>query len=114
LRVSLIFLAEFLSPKVGRLHSVDATVSEIHFEVEDVNNDFQTILSLGFGSSLSVTSENRLFLLSIARELNNWELSFSFHDLSEDNLIISEFCQQFDDWKQIEFLSERAAAFLAS
>jgi hypothetical protein len=108
------FVAEFLSPKVSRVHSVDITVSEIDIEVQDVNNEFESILSLGFGSSLSVARENRLFLLSIARELNNWELYFSVHELSEENFIISEFCQQFDDWKQIECLSERAAAFLAS
>jgi hypothetical protein len=91
------FVAEFLSPKIGRLHSVDVTVNEINIEVEDVNTEFCSLLSLRFGSSLSVTDDNCLFLLSIAREMNNWELCFSVHDVSEEHLIISEFCQQFED-----------------
>jgi hypothetical protein len=33
--------------RVGRLRSVDVTVSEINIEIEDVNNEFQSLLSLG-------------------------------------------------------------------
>jgi hypothetical protein len=42
------------------------------------------------------------------------DLYFSIHDLSEENLIISELCPQLDDWKQVEPISEWESAFLAS
>jgi hypothetical protein len=91
------FVAEFLSPKVGCLHSVNATVGEIHIEVYDVRNDFESIISVVFGSNLFMTREPHSVFLSIACELNNWKLYFPIGDVMQNNVIISEFCQKCDD-----------------
>jgi hypothetical protein len=73
------FIADFVSPKVGRLHTADVTVNELGTESEDLKNEFKMIVSLGFGCTVSVPRENQSFLLSIARELCNWRLYFLIH-----------------------------------
>jgi hypothetical protein len=50
--------------------------SAMAFETEDLRNEFSGMISLGYGSSLSATGQNRSFFISIARELNNLEFIF--------------------------------------
>jgi hypothetical protein len=45
-------IADFVSPKIGRLHSVYVPVNPMNVDAEDINNEFQSILSLGFASNI--------------------------------------------------------------
>jgi hypothetical protein len=40
------FVADFLSPKVGRLHSIDPCINEITVETIDYNEEFSPFLAL--------------------------------------------------------------------
>jgi hypothetical protein len=71
-------LADFLSPRVARLHSNDPTIREFIVDVSDTTGDFNSILSLGSGSPLPVSDSNLDFFLRVARALLNSEL---FHSL---------------------------------
>jgi hypothetical protein len=68
------FLADFLSPKVGKLHSLDSYISELVIETEGAEPHFADFMSgclsghLVFGDS-----EQSIFAL-LARELGNFEL----------------------------------------
>jgi hypothetical protein len=79
------FVAAFVSPKVCSLHSTDVTHNKLEIATKDLRKEFSNVISLGYGSTLSVRKENRSFLLSIARELNNYEIYFSVADCFETN-----------------------------
>jgi hypothetical protein len=67
-------VAQFLSPTVCFLHSVDVSNPEYMIGTKDPNDQFQLFLSLGQGSSIQVASANYPFFLSVARELSNSDL----------------------------------------
>jgi hypothetical protein len=56
------FVADFISPRVGRLHAADPTMQEFVIGTSDAHGDFRDFLSLGRGSAVSLTSVNRPFL----------------------------------------------------
>jgi hypothetical protein len=68
------FVADFLSPRIGKLHSLDPTMNEFVIETEDPGHDFETFLRLGRGLEVEVNERNRRFLLSVSSELGNCEL----------------------------------------
>jgi hypothetical protein len=108
------FVAAFLSPRVGSFQSTDVTQNELEIETTDLRKEFSAVLSLGYGSSLSVTKQNRKFLLSIARELHNVELYLSVADCFETTLTVSQICEEFGTSMNLEYLPERAIEFFAS
>jgi hypothetical protein len=67
-------VAEFLSPRVGELRSVDDTVHELLIDVDDPSGHFHQFLLLGRGHDIWVNPENRSTILSICGELWNSEL----------------------------------------
>jgi hypothetical protein len=86
------FIAEFLSPRISRLRSIDATVCEFIIEDDDSAHDFADILSLASGASLSVTDATYKFIKTICIKLWNREvfdiLSNAFEgDLSSSNVL---------------------------
>jgi hypothetical protein len=88
--------------------------NELEIETIDLRKEFSAVLSLGYGSSLSATKQNRRFLLSIARELHNVELYLSVADCFETKLAVSQFCEEFGTSKSLEYLPERAIESHAS
>jgi hypothetical protein len=74
------FVADFLSPKVGRLHSIDPCLNEIIIDTIDYNDEFGALLTLGRGSKIEMTETNRTFLNSISLELCNAELYFTINE----------------------------------
>jgi hypothetical protein len=67
-------VADFLSPRIARMHHADESISEFAIETPDDGPHFPEFLKLGFGGALSVTPSNRRFLLSIGCELGNCEV----------------------------------------
>jgi hypothetical protein len=71
------FVADFLSPRIGQIHSIDPTLNEIVIKAEDSDHEFEEFLHFGDGFGIEVNETNRHFLLSTGSELGNFELYFS-------------------------------------
>jgi hypothetical protein len=108
------FVADFLSPRVGQLHSVDSTVNEFVIETKDEKDQFEEFLSFGRGAEVEVNEANRRFLLSVSAELGNCELYFSLSDSLETNGLLSRFCEDFNREDLLGCLNEKAIEFVAT
>jgi hypothetical protein len=108
------FIAEFLSPRVSELRSIDITMKEFLIETKDPGRLFESILSLGCGSTIFMSEESFSFFVSISRELCNWELYFRLYEIFNDNLSISTFCKEFCSFEMTEDFPERGIEFLSS
>ena len=67
-------VAEFLSPKIGKLRVLDPSLCEYHMETEDVDCKFNDFISLALESRLHVEAKYFDFFVSVSRELENEEL----------------------------------------
>jgi hypothetical protein len=67
------FVADFLSPLVARLHSLDACLDEYHLNSPDPFNCFDSILAVGRGSDLMLDKRTFPSALAILTELENRE-----------------------------------------
>ena len=79
-------LADFLSPKIARIHSSDPACSRFVIESNDENGVFESFLGLSLGKSIDVNSENALFLQNISRELENGEMIVKFVETQEGSI----------------------------
>jgi hypothetical protein len=61
------FITDFLSPRITEMRCSDATVSELRIEVEDPKRYFSLVVSIGYGSSVDLNSEQESFVTSISR-----------------------------------------------
>jgi hypothetical protein len=52
-------VAQFLSPRVPKRHSIDATITELRLEVEDRDKLFGSVLEAVKGNSIAVDSTHR-------------------------------------------------------
>jgi hypothetical protein len=69
------FVADFLSPKLCRLHTTDPTINKFRINTPDPDHHFEDLLVLGSGHSIDVDESAESFLVSAARELENAELA---------------------------------------
>jgi hypothetical protein len=61
-------LAELLSPRICLSHSVDQSIAEYFVEASDLNDQFKLFISLGSGSTISITKPNLdFFILFVSR-----------------------------------------------
>jgi hypothetical protein len=67
-------IADFLSPLLCRLHSVDETIRSFRISTKDNDSQFGDFVRLGRGFPFFVTDSNRSFLISVCAELENREL----------------------------------------
>jgi hypothetical protein len=67
-------VAQFLSPRVSKLHSIDATISELRLEVEDRDELFGSVLEAAKGDSIAADSDHRGTFEAICATLCNSEL----------------------------------------
>jgi hypothetical protein len=70
-----LFIADFLSPRIGRARVLDPTIDHFMISTTDPLNELKALLSLGDGFPIPITPSMTEFLLSIAKELENSELS---------------------------------------
>jgi hypothetical protein len=78
-------VAQFLSPRVSKLHSIDATISELRLEVRDRQRVFGSVLEAARGDHIAVDSGHRRTFAAICAALWNSELSESvFGQLSDE------------------------------
>jgi hypothetical protein len=108
------FIADFISPTVGRLHSFDPTVNEFYIDITDSENQFCDFLSLGFGSTLRACDGNFSFFRSVCRELNNQEVYESLIAHFEGPLTLSNACERLIDYDFFGFSPQPIIEFVAS
>jgi hypothetical protein len=108
------FVADFLSPRVGRLHENDPSASELVIDTSDRQGQFPDFLSLGRGDAISLTSSNRSFILSVAAELENFDIYWLVRADFPDEMNCSSFCSDFADLHGFDCPADRVISFIAS
>jgi hypothetical protein len=79
-------IADFLSPRIARLHSVDDTITTFNVTEEDEHSAFSQFLDLGYGRALVLNERNQGFLVSICEELGNLELCELIFRMAEGDI----------------------------
>jgi hypothetical protein len=69
-----LLIACFLSPRLCSFVEIDPTIRDFVIETSDPTGYFQQFLSLGWGFTIPVSSENRSLFLRFLGELENHEL----------------------------------------
>ena len=82
--------AEFLSPMVARARKADAGFMRYRVEVQDPEVQFEDVLELSVGKSVKVTDKNYGFLVSIAKEFENEEMTRILVEMRDDKDINNE------------------------
>jgi hypothetical protein len=77
-----------LSPRVAKLHWIDATIDELMLEVEDGDKFFRPVLDFAGRSSIAVDSAHRRAFAGICFALWNSELYDSFCGQMDDLEIV--------------------------
>jgi hypothetical protein len=108
------FVADLLSPRIGRLHAIDPTVIEFEIKTSDPGAEFNSFLSLGRGSTVSVTDSNRDFFLSVSAELENFDFYWLLSGVGRDGVTVSAFCEHFKDIANWDWAPDQAIDFIAS
>jgi hypothetical protein len=108
------FVADFLSPRIGRLHSIDPTLCEFVICTKDLHDQFNDFISLGDGCEILLTSTNRSFFVSVAAELENYEIYWLIDEYFDDEMKVSTFCSTFDELIGFDFAPDRVIFFIAS
>jgi hypothetical protein len=110
------FMADFLSPKLSRLHAVDPTLESLVICTEDAHGYFKSFISLGRGFDISLDSSNLDFFRSLSSELENQELSFLIFEVTqnESELIRENVFRRLTDLSHFSFDISKEIAFIAS
>jgi hypothetical protein len=82
------FIAEFLSPRISHLRSIDPTLNEFLIDCEDSDGAFSHILVSGEGLIVRVTESNQEVLRRFCTELRNSELFGSIFHAFEKELSV--------------------------
>jgi hypothetical protein len=88
-------IADFLSPRLCKLHAIDCSICKFLFETRDAESRFRSFIDLGFGYSVEISDSDRGMFISLCRKLWNQELYDALvgSDLTQSNAI-----------KRLEFL----------
>jgi hypothetical protein len=108
------FVADFLSPKIARLHSVDASVCCCSLATEDENNEFGQFLALGSGGEIEITSSNQIFISQVCLELENSELFDIIVEHLDSDLTLGNVFERLDVRKKVNLRYLREIDFLAN
>jgi hypothetical protein len=68
------FLAQFLSPQVSKLHSIDGTIDELRLEIEDGDELFGSVLEAAGSGNIAVEMVHRRIFMGICGALWNSDL----------------------------------------
>jgi hypothetical protein len=67
-------IADFISPKIAALRSIDDTITNCFIERNDSRACFGSFVELGRGESIVLTESNFKIVGSISKELGNMEI----------------------------------------
>jgi hypothetical protein len=68
------YVADFISPKISRLHEADPLLDAYLVESSDPDKLFGKFLAIGRGEALQVTESNLEFFCELSREMDNYEV----------------------------------------
>jgi hypothetical protein len=102
-------IADFLSPKIARLHFANPTIPEYVVETDDPNHDFHVFMALGKGENVAVAPAAFSFLLALSRELENVDLYCSIFQHEHGH-----FLSQVTDPDLLAFSSEHSISLISS
>jgi hypothetical protein len=108
------FIAEFFSPRVCNLRRNDSTIQDFHITTTNCEDSFESFLSLGFGSSVCISSESLLTVKSLGIELQNLELYQLFSCSNEYDLTAATIIDRLIDLESFDCVSDREIAVAAS
>jgi hypothetical protein len=81
-------VADFLSPRIIQLHSIDSTIRSLVIDTKDTKREFSRFLLLGRGDQIIVKYDNRDFYESLVEELENDELSGIMFDTGQQEMTV--------------------------
>jgi hypothetical protein len=113
-------VTQFLSPRVSKLQSIDATISELRLEVEDRDELFSSVLEAARGGSITVDPAHRRTFAAICAALWNSELSESVCGQLRDEVTMETVIDRFgflsatrcDISAELEFIASHFCDFL--
>jgi hypothetical protein len=108
------FIAQFLSPRVCSVHLIDDTTKEFSISVDDKQEIFNDILSLGFGDDVVFDATNKTTILSICCGLGNSELYEKICQGFEEELCVDNVIDRLNDLNNIGKDISREVEFIAS
>jgi hypothetical protein len=95
-------IAQFLSPRVAKFHSIDATIKELRLETEGRDGLFHIVLKIAKGGRMAIDSVRRRTFAPICTTRWNSELyDFIYGPLAAKSrrrmlLIIFDSCERLD------------------
>jgi hypothetical protein len=106
------FIADFLSPRIAQLYSIDNTIRSFIIGTKDTKNEFTTFRSLGHGDEIHANDGDRDFYELLVDELENQELSGIIFETGQEEMRIKiairrlghNLCLNDDCSKLIEFI----------
>jgi hypothetical protein len=104
------FVADFLSPRIARLHCADPTIDRFELKACGSITDF---LKLAAGNEINICSSNQAFLANLALSLENHEL-FELLDALREPLSIENGIARLKEKYENGFEHESELAFVAS
>jgi hypothetical protein len=108
------FVADFVSPVVGRLHSFDPSVHEFSIDIEDPEEHMGKFLALGFGSTLELCEGNFPIYRTICRVLGNQEVYKMLIDRFEVTVTIANVFARLHDCDFFSLSPQPLIEFAAS
>jgi hypothetical protein len=108
------FVADFISPMVGQLHSSDPSVDEFHIDIGDAEEHFENFLTLGFGSTLDVSESDFSKYRRICCALGNREVYDMLIDRFEVAVTISNVFSHIHDCDFFNLSRQPLIEFVAS
>jgi hypothetical protein len=107
-------IAEFLSPRIAKLRSVDETITNFRIKTRDKGGHFSEFVSLGRREPLLLNESNRSFHLSVSKELGNSELYLFIEGGRGDTLSIENVVQRLKRRAEIGLKYDHEVQFAAS
>jgi hypothetical protein len=98
-------VGQFLSPRVSKVHSIDATISELRLEVEDRDELFGAVLEVAKSNCIAVDSAHRGIFEAICAALWNSELCELGSGRQRDEFTMDNALIVFDPAQQIDAIS---------
>ncbi|KAH0790405.1 F5/8 type C domain containing protein [Histomonas meleagridis] len=103
--------ADFISPNISRLHLIDPTINSYSIKVHDTDGNFNKVIQLMNGHSVSVDENSSQFLMHIGMLLGNNELVEKV--ASEKDLSIEQILEHFSQGNVFQKEVDKFASILS-
>jgi hypothetical protein len=108
------FIADFLSPRIAQLHSIDNTIGSFVINTKDAKSEFSKFLLLGRGDEIVIDDDNRDFYELLIQEVENAELSAMIFDNGQTEMSVETAIGQLGRHVRFNFDSAKLIELIAS